>query len=40
MDIELYALLIADGKTEEAEKYRLECSQEEWDALGEPEEEN
>ena len=39
MDVELYALLIANGKTEEAEQYRLECSQEEWDSLGDPEEE-
>ena len=38
MDVEYYALLIANGKTEEAEKYRLECNQEEWDALGDSEE--
>lgn len=39
MDIELYDFLISEGKFEDAERYRIECNQEEWDALGDPEEE-
>lgn len=33
-NVEVFALLMEQGKVDEANAYRAECSQEEWDSLG------
>ncbi len=34
-ELEVYALLMNEGKVEEANEYRTKCEQADWEALGE-----